>query len=136
MPIEIKIQLHQVSASTSEAAIRNHKVLVDRPAAKGGSDKGPMGGELFLAGLGGCFMSNVLAAAKAREADVSDVRIDVTGALAEAPARFETVDLFVTAESVDRDLLERLVEIAGRGCIMMNTLRDKLDVRIRVGAPV
>jgi putative redox protein len=136
MPIEIKIQLDQVSASTSEAAIRNHKVLIDRPAAKGGADRGPMGGELFLAGLGGCFMSNVLAAAKAREADLSDARIDVTGALAEAPARFDAVDIFVTAESVDRELLERIVEIADRGCIMMNTLRGKLDIRVRVGAPV
>jgi hypothetical protein len=26
------------------------------------------------------------------------------------------------------------VEIADRGCIMMNTLRGKLDVRIRIGA--
>jgi hypothetical protein len=31
-------------------------------------------------------------------------------------------------------LLERLVEIADRGCIMMNTLRGKLDVRVLIGA--
>ena len=35
-----------------------------------------------------------------------------------------------------RELLERLVEIADRGCIMMNTLRGKLDVHIRIGVPV
>jgi hypothetical protein len=29
-------------------------------------------------------------------------------------------------------LLHKLVEIADRGCIMMNTLRDQLDLRIRV----
>ena len=32
-------------------------------------------------------------------------------------------------------VLERFVEIADRGCIMMNTLRGKLDVRIRIGVP-
>jgi putative redox protein len=135
MATEIKIQLHQVSTSTSEATIRIHKVLVDRPASKGGTDLGPMGGELFLAAVGGCFMSNLLAAIKAREAGISDVRIEVIGAIAEAPARFEAVDLYVTADSADREVLERLVEIADRGCIMMNTLRGKLDVRIRVGVP-
>ena len=133
MPNEIKIQLHQLSASTSEAAIRNHQILVDRPTAKGGSDVGPMGGELFLAAIGGCFMSNLLAAIKARDSQISDVRMEVIGVIADGPARFEAVDLFVTADSADRELLERLMEIADRGCIMMNTLRGKLDIRIRIG---
>jgi len=52
--------------STSESALREHRVLVDRPADKGGQDRGPMGGELLLAALGGCFMSNLIAAAAAR----------------------------------------------------------------------
>lgn len=133
MPSEIKIQLQQVSSSTSEAAIRNHKVLIDRPAAKGGADAGPMGGELFLAAVGGCFMSNLLAAIKARGAQISDVQMEVTGILVEGPARFETVDVYVTADSADRELIERLVESADRSCIMMNTLRGKVDVRARIG---
>ena len=130
MPSEIKIQLHQLSESASEASIRNHKILVDRPAAKGGSDAGPMGGELFLAGVGGCFMSNLLAAIRAREAAVSGVRVEVTGRLAEGPARFEAIDLYVTAETANPESLDRVVEVADRGCIMMNTLRGKLDVRV------
>ena len=68
MANEMKIALRQTAASTSEAAVRQHKILIDRPAAKGGDDRGPMGGELFLAAIGGCFMSNLLAAIKAREA--------------------------------------------------------------------
>jgi putative redox protein len=136
MPSEMKIQLRQVSASTSEATIGKHQVLIDRPAAKGGADMGPMGGELFLAAIGGCFMSNLLAAIKAREAGISDVHAEVTGTLADSPARFAAVELCVTAESASRDQLERLVEIADRACIMMNTLRGKLDVKVRIGAPV
>jgi putative redox protein len=136
MPDELKIHLRQISASTSEATIGRHQVLIDRPVAKGGSDGGPMGGELFLAAVGGCFMSNLLAVIRAREAQISDVRVEVVGSLANSPARFAEVELRVTAESRDRDLLERLVEIADRGCIMMNTLRGKLDVRVRIGAAV
>lgn len=136
MPSEIRIPLHQVGGSTSEADIRQHKILIDRPASKGGNDQGPMGGELFLASIGGCFMSNLLAAIKAREADVSEVRTEVSGTLADAPARFTAVELFVTAKFSDRELFEKLVEIAERGCIMTNTLRGKLDFTVRIEALV
>ncbi len=136
MANEIKIAIHQTSASTSEAAIRQHKVAIDRPAAKGGGDQGPMGGELFLAAIGGCFMSNLLAAIKGRQAEVSDAQTEVIGTLAESPARFTSVELNVTAKYSDREQFEKLVEIADRGCIMMNTLRGKLDIKIRIAALV
>lgn len=136
MPNQMKIQIRQVSISTSEAILGTHQVLIDRPAEKGGADMGPMGGELFLAAVGGCFMSNLLAAIRARQAEISDVRTEVIGTIADSPARFSELELYVMADSVSPELLERLVEIADRGCIMMNTLRGKLDVRIRIGVPV
>ena len=136
MTNQMKIQIRQVSASTSEATLRTHQVLIDRPTEKGGADLGPMGGELFLTGVGGCFMSNLLAAIRARGAAISDVRTEVVGAIEESPARFSALELHVTAESADRELLEKMVQIADRGCIMMNTLRGKLDVRILIGAAV
>ena len=136
MANEIKIAIRQTAASTSEAAVRQHKILIDRPASKGGADHGPMGGELFLAAIGGCFMSNLLAAIKAREAEVSDVQTEVIGFIAESPARFSSVELNITAKHTDRELLEKLVEIADRGCIMMNTLRGKLDIKVRIAALV
>lgn len=114
----------------------NHRVLIDRPVAKGGADMGPMGGQLFLASVGGCFMSNLLAASRAREANLSNVTTEVTGTIADSPARFSALELHVTADGADPDLLAKLVEIADRACIMMNTLRDKLDVKIRIGAAV
>jgi putative redox protein len=135
MPNDIKIQLRQVSPSTSEATLRQHQVLIDRPAAKGGTDLGPMGGELFLAAIGGCFMSNLLAAIKARNAEIGDLRAEVTGTLADAPSRFTSVQVSVTAENADREVFAHLVEIADRACIMMNTLRGKLDIRVRIGVP-
>jgi putative redox protein len=130
----MKVQLCQVSASTSEATLRTHHVLIDRPVYKGGTDMGPMGGDLFLASVGGCFMSNLLAAIRARGEQISDARVEVIGTIAESPARFSALYLFVTADSANPEVLEKLVEIADRGCIMMNTLRGKLDVCIRIGA--
>lgn len=130
------IQIRQIDSSTSTAVIRQHRVLIDRPVDRGGADEGPMGGELFLAAIGGCFMSNLLAAVKARQAEVSNVQTEVTAAFAGTPIRFTEIELCVSADCRDRQLLEKLVEIADRGCIMMNTLRDKLDVKVRVAVPV
>jgi putative redox protein len=135
MATEMKVHLRQISASASEATLGSHRAFIDRPTAKGGTDAGPMGGQLFLASVGGCFMSNLLAAIKAREARITDVQTEVTGALAESPARFVALELRITSETADPELLQKLVQIADRGCIMMNTLRDKLELKVRIGAP-
>ncbi len=111
----------------------DYQIIVDRPIEKGGTGTGPMGGDLFLASIGGCFMSNVLAAIRARNAAVSDVRIEVEGTVAGSPPVFTAIIVSVWAECGDRELLDHLIDIADRGCIMMNTLRGKLPVAIRIG---
>ena len=132
---EVKIQLRQVGPSTSEATLpRGHNLLVDRPEAKGGADKGPMGGEYFLTAVGGCFMSTLLAAIKAREAPVTNVRTDVKGVLAEDPTRFASVSLLVRADCEDDELLDRLVQIAENGCIMVTTLKRGIEFSVSAGA--
>jgi putative redox protein len=136
MSVELKIQLSQISPSAAEAVIGEHRVTIDRPSSKGGSGMGPMGGELFLAAVAGCFMSNLLAAIRTRQSAVRHVHIEVKGAVTGLPARFSAVDLAITADAPDREELDRLIEIADRGCIMMNTLRDKLTLNIVVAMTV
>lgn len=80
-------------------------------------------------------MSTLLAAIRARNAAVSDVRAEVIGTIAETPTRFSSVELHVEAQGNSEEI-ERLVAIADKGCIMMNTLRGVLDVRIRIGAAI
>ena len=64
-------------------------------------------------------MSNLLAAIRAREASIPGVRTEVIGTITVSPARFERVELLITADCRDRELFEHLVEIADRACIMM-----------------
>ncbi len=132
MANEIQIAVEQRGRATSEAAIRTHRVLVDRPLDKNGEDRGPMGGELLLAALGGCFMSNLLAAIAAREAPVSNVRTAVVGALEGTPPRFVSIEAMVSADCEDLEALEKLVTIAERSCIVANTLKDALRLQVRV----
>jgi putative redox protein len=132
MPV-ISVALNQISDTTTEGHIRNHHVLIDRPEAKGGGNKGPMGGELLLAALGGCFNSNLLAAIKARDLKIDDITIEISGHLVNTPQRYEAVEMVVKSDYPDRAVLEKLVAISERSCIVANTLRDAVNLTIRVG---
>ena len=122
----------QIGPSTSRATARSHSVLIDRPVDKGGQDQGPLGGELLLVSLGGCFMSTLLAAIRTREAAVSDVRVSVTGMIGGVPERFEAMALLVSASYSDADEMRKLITIAERGCLVTNTLKDAVRVTVEL----
>lgn len=130
--MSIVVELVPTGPSTSRVTVRDHAVVVDRPVAKGGHDAGPMGGELLLASLAGCFASNLLAAVHARSLQVDDLRIRVEGALAEAPSRFAAISLTVHGRTEDHQEFERLVTMSERACIVANTLRPAVELTIVV----
>ena len=132
MAITLHADLEQDGPSTSKATVRSHTVFVDRPAAKGGADRGPLGGEYLLVALGGCFSSHLLAAIRAREAPVTGVRVAVDGTLDGSPERFTAFEVSVDATCSDRDLLEKLVAIAERACQVIATLRQSTPVAVTV----
>ena len=128
----ITVAILQDGPSTSVGTTRTHSVRIDRPSEKGGTDEGPMGGELLLLGLGGCFMSNLLAVIKARKAAVSDVQTRVEATLEGNPKHFSAYTLRVAAHCEDRALLEKLVTIAERGCIVANSLKKAAPITLVV----
>lgn len=137
MSTTIKATLEQVEQVTSRATVRTHSLLVDRGVAKGGLDRGPAGGEYLLVALGGCFTSHLLAAIRAREAAMTGVRVDVTGMMDGTPERFTAFTLDVSGDCSDPELARELVTIAGRGCQVVNTLRQVASVAIAyAGVPV
>ncbi|MCY4071161.1 MAG: OsmC family protein [Chloroflexi bacterium] len=129
----ITVNLNQVDDATTAAQIRQHAIDIDRPEAKGGRDKGAMGGELLLASLGGCFNSNLLAAIRARELEINDIAIEVSGDLAEAPARFSAINMVVKSGFDDRETFEKLVKMSERACIVANTLKKSVELSVTVG---
>ena len=128
----IAVQVNQISRTAGEGAVRDHSVLIDRPVAKGGENKGAMGGELLLIALGGCFMSNLLAAIDSRAAQISEVRVEIEGDLENSPARFSEVRMRVFANYDDKALMEKLVTISERACIVANTLKQAVSLSIRL----
>ncbi|MDE2818360.1 MAG: OsmC family protein [Chloroflexota bacterium] len=128
----ITVNLNQVDDATTAAQIRQHAIDIDRPQAKGGRDKGAMGGELLLASLGGCFNSNLLAAIRARDLEINDIAIEVSGDLVEAPARFSSINMVVKSGFDDRATFEKLVKMSERACIVANTLKGTVDLSVSI----
>ena len=128
----IAVEVDQIGPSASTGTARSHTVTIDRPVDKGGDDRGPLGGELLLLSLGGCFMSTLLAAVRAREARVSNVKISVTGTVGGVPERFEALHMRISAQYDDPDAMRKLVTLAERGCLVTNTLRNAAVITVEV----
>lgn len=128
---DIKVSLIRSGASASSASVRDHQLTMDRPTEKGGEDKGPMGGEVLLAALGGCFMSNLVAAAGARDIDLGDVEVQITGNLTGTPPVFSQIEMVVNGQASIVEL-PKLVTLAERGCIVANTLKQALTLNVKV----
>jgi putative redox protein len=124
----LQAEIQQAGPTVAKGLVRSHTVTIDRPTARGGSDQGPLGGEYLLIALGGCFMSNLLAAIRVREASVTDVRIEVSGKLEGTPERFTEFALNISAEHRDPDMVRKLIGIAARACAVTNTLRQTAAV--------
>ena len=132
MSQSLEVRIEQVGPSTLKGSARSHSVLIDRPVAKGGEDRGPLGGEYLLLALGGCFMSNLLAALRARDAPISDLRVTVNGTIETAPDRFTALALTIAATHQDAELMQKLVAMAERSCIVTNTLKSGVPIALTI----
>ena len=130
MPRTLEARVDQIGPTTGQGTARTHSVVIDRPVEKGGNDRGPLGGELLLLSLGGCFLSNLLAAVGSRSAEVSNIRITVTGTVGGVPERFEAMEMRVAAKYSDSEMMRKLVAVAERGCLVTNTLRDAVALSL------
>jgi putative redox protein len=132
MSNQVQVNVRQIGPSSSEGTARDHKAIMDRPEAKGGENRGAMGGEHLLMALGGCFMSNLLAAIQSREAEVANVNLNIAGTLETAPPHFLAVEMTISAEHQNKEQMEKLIKIAERGCIVANTLKNSVELSINL----
>ncbi len=129
MPI-VTVTVDQLDHTASLGTSRNHTLVMDRPVAKGGQNKGPMGGETLLMGLGGCFLSNLFAAANGRDIRISNVRVEITAEYDETKPVYTDIHMKVTADSAFTKQFRNLVLIAEKDCISANTLSKAVSLRI------
>ncbi|MFH8610554.1 OsmC family protein [Streptomyces sp. NPDC018029] len=128
---EISVSLSPAGGSVVSGQARSHAITIDRPLDKGGKDAGPMGGEYLLLALGGCYLSTFLAALRAEdpEAEATDLALTVAGSLTPAPTRFTEITVSASAPAAHRDLFDKPLVKAERGCIVHQSIRDAIAVR-------
>jgi putative redox protein len=124
MVANLELRVRLVEGTMSVATGRGHGVVIDRPLDRGGTDAGFLGGELLLAGEGGCFLSTLAAAAQSRGIVLRRAAVTVRAVAAAEPPRFAAVTVEVDLEAdADAPTVAKLVQLAERGCIASNTLR-------------
>ena len=126
----INVTVEQLDATASRGEVREHQLTMDRPEAKGGQNKGPMGGEALLMSLGGCFMSNLLAAAKARDIELTNAKAEIRGELHDSRPLYTDIHMKVSADCSQPDQWDKLLTISERGCIVANTLKSAVNLTI------
>ena len=126
----LSVSVNQFESTTLQGVAREHSITIDRPVEKGGDDKGGLGGEVFLMGLGGCFMSNLLAAARARDIQLVNAKAEVTGEIGDTPARVTDIQISITADVSEPETLNKLVKIAERSCALVVTLKRAVNLSI------
>ncbi|MDX6727411.1 MAG: putative redox protein [Baekduia sp.] len=111
--------------------IRDHQLVSDEPADKGGEDTGPSPQELLAASLASCTAITMEMYAKRKGWDVGDVEVCCDYAPAErgCPTRFNLVMRF--PDSMSDEMVERLRVIAAK-CPVHRTLEGEVMFDERV----
>ena len=94
--------------------MRQHRLIIDEPEDKGGTDRGPMPAELLAASLGSCtaITMEMYAARKEWGLGSVEVAVDFTEATVDDPPTFDVrITLGAQLSEENRD---RLLTIAGK----------------------
>lgn len=75
MPDVEEVEVETVTPKTTKAKARHHAFTIDKPATSGGTDKGPMASEYFLAALASCHITTAHKVAEKRRVELQAVRI-------------------------------------------------------------
>jgi putative redox protein len=97
-----------------EVEMREHRLIADEPAEKGGSDRGPTPTELLAASLASCTAITLEMYANRKEWGLGtmEVAVDFTESTPDDPAAFD-VSITVGAQ-LSEESRERLLTIAGK----------------------
>jgi putative redox protein len=100
---------------TFEAAIREHRILMDANEDSGGHNKGPRPKPMLMASLAGCTGMDVISILKKMKVEPTDLNIRVEGILAEEhPKIYTSIHLIYEfkGENLPMDRLMRAIELS------------------------
>ena len=112
-----------------EVAIREHRMTVDEPEDRGGTDTGPRPTQLLAASLAGCtaITLELYAERKGWDLGALEVEVDYTSSERQEPASFEVV--LRLPDSFDEDQRQRLLKVAAK-CPVHKVLANEGSIAI------
>ena len=125
----IAITLERYNATSMKVKHNDFDVIIDRPVSKGGNGEGLMGGQYLLTGIGGCFCSNLIASAAARDLILENLVILTKYSETELLS-LDKIDLKVNCDCSDNKLLNKVILIAKKACIAINTVNMDTEINV------
>ncbi len=107
-----------------------HKIIVDLPAEKGGTDEGMAPPELFVASLGACIGVYVVRYCQNAKINAEGCMIALDWRLSEDKRSIASVEARIRLPNADPGPRARAVLEAARSCLIHNTLHGSLNVDI------
>ena len=106
--------VHRRNGYEHELEIREHRLIVDEPEEKGGTDRGPSPGELLAASLASCTAITIEMYADRKQWGLGavEVAVEFTEATTDDPPTFE-LRIRLGAE-LSEEHRERILTIAGK----------------------
>jgi uncharacterized OsmC-like protein len=115
-----------------ESKIGEHSVKIDVPASMGGSDRGPMPPQLFVASLGSCVGAFVAQYCEKNDIDTDDMTIDVTFEVAPDPTRLTDLKVTVNMPRGDCGRKVKAIERVAAHCPVHMTIETMEDLPIEI----
>lgn len=115
-----------------ETQIGNHIVKIDVPTGMGGSDRGPMPPQLFIASIGSCVAALVTEYCEHHNVDCTGLSVDVTFEKTDKPTRLTNIKAVVNLPNATLAAKEAAVRRAADHCPVHETILNMPPMVIEI----
>lgn len=111
-----------------EAMAGKHKITVDLPSEKGGTDEGMAPPELFIASLGACIGIHVVRYCQNAKINAEECAISLDWRLSDDKKSIVAVEAQIHLPKAKTGPRARAILEAARSCLIHNTLHGELNI--------
>lgn len=115
-----------------ESKIGNHSVTIDVPEGMGGSDRGPMPPQLFVASLGSCIGAFVAQYCENNGIDDEGMAVEITFDKADDPTRLVNLRATVKLPKGDCSKRVKAIERVAQHCPVHSTISTMRGLEIEI----
>lgn len=120
------VDVETITPKSTRATARHHTFVVDKPPASGGTDKGPMASEYFLASLASCHITTAHKIAERRRQKIDRIKIHGTLFLDGDFITKIRLDVHVDAE-MPRDEIDTIFRLTERICTISQATKVPIE---------